>query len=189
MRCRRHGQAFTLYPPGHVPYGRRLVAPVGPDGKLLDPDPETATLDRWRATALAAPIDLSEGSRWPRSWERTDADAGRPEHTTQWRRTRRLARLVGVAPSLADGRRHAVAVALAVPTLVLREQAERAVGTRALAIAIAAVIALVGRAHALEGVLAAGVETELWGPVHRWDPTRRSLRPIRVPSGTTRAPP
>ncbi len=28
LRCRVHGCAFTLYPPGHVPYGRRRVAPV-----------------------------------------------------------------------------------------------------------------------------------------------------------------
>ena len=35
MRCREHGHSFTLYPPGHVPYGRRAVAPVAVDGSLV----------------------------------------------------------------------------------------------------------------------------------------------------------
>ena len=28
LRCRAHGIAFTVYPPGHVPYGRVALAPV-----------------------------------------------------------------------------------------------------------------------------------------------------------------
>ncbi len=28
LLCRTHGRSFTVYPPGHVPYGRIAVAPV-----------------------------------------------------------------------------------------------------------------------------------------------------------------
>src|SRR3712207_4169119 len=35
MQCHTHGRAFTLYPLGHVPYGRLPVAPVGLDGQVL----------------------------------------------------------------------------------------------------------------------------------------------------------
>jgi len=30
-----HGHAFTLYPHGHVPYGREAIAPVALDGAPL----------------------------------------------------------------------------------------------------------------------------------------------------------
>jgi len=35
MRCSTHQVAFTVYPPGHYPYGRVAVAPVAPGGELL----------------------------------------------------------------------------------------------------------------------------------------------------------
>ena len=38
LRCTTHGRAFTLYPPGHVPYGRRAIAPVAADGSLVRAD-------------------------------------------------------------------------------------------------------------------------------------------------------
>jgi hypothetical protein len=36
-QCRTHRRAFTLYPLGHVPYGRLAVAPVTPDGQMAGP--------------------------------------------------------------------------------------------------------------------------------------------------------
>ena len=35
LQCRTHRRAFTLYPLGHLLYGRRAIAPVGLDGELL----------------------------------------------------------------------------------------------------------------------------------------------------------
>jgi hypothetical protein len=32
VHCGLHRRAFTLYPPGHVPYGRIVVAPVSSGG-------------------------------------------------------------------------------------------------------------------------------------------------------------
>lgn len=58
-RCRTHRRAFTLYPLGHVPYGRLAVAPVTLDGQVvLSTQREPAAADRrspaWRATQLGA---------------------------------------------------------------------------------------------------------------------------------------
>src|ERR1700681_2138751 len=39
VHCGRHGRAFTLYPPGHVPYGRLAIAPVSSDGALVEDAP------------------------------------------------------------------------------------------------------------------------------------------------------
>lgn len=35
VQCRTQRRAFTLYPLGHIPYGRLAVAPVGLDGQVL----------------------------------------------------------------------------------------------------------------------------------------------------------
>src|SRR5260221_5223061 len=58
-QCRTHRRAFTLYPLGHVPYGRLAVAPVTLDGQMvLSTHSEPAAGDRrspaWRATQLGA---------------------------------------------------------------------------------------------------------------------------------------
>ena len=41
-RCRVHGKAFTLYPPGHRPYGRQAVVPLASDGSRLLGGEETS---------------------------------------------------------------------------------------------------------------------------------------------------
>ena len=58
-QCRTHRRAFTLYPLGHVPYGRLAVAPVTLDGQVvLSTQSEPTAGDRrspaWRATRLGA---------------------------------------------------------------------------------------------------------------------------------------
>src|SRR4051812_22156704 len=58
-QCRTHRRGFTLYPLGHVPYGRLAVAPVTLDGQVvLSTQSEPAAGDRrspaWRATQLGA---------------------------------------------------------------------------------------------------------------------------------------
>jgi hypothetical protein len=35
LQCRTHRRAFTLYPLGHIPYGRLAVAPVTLDGQVV----------------------------------------------------------------------------------------------------------------------------------------------------------
>jgi len=53
LRCSSHGQYFTVYPMGHVPYGRVCMAPVDPAGYSLDVaagDGEGGAFCRWRDT-------------------------------------------------------------------------------------------------------------------------------------------
>ncbi len=47
LYCATHGQHFTVYPPGHVPYGRQAVAPVDERGQIATPGQEAAC---WQAT-------------------------------------------------------------------------------------------------------------------------------------------
>jgi hypothetical protein len=34
-RCEVHGRYFTVYPPGHVPYGRQRLAPLSVGGQVV----------------------------------------------------------------------------------------------------------------------------------------------------------
>ena len=63
VRCRTHGVAFTLYPPGYVPYGRVPVVCRVDDGSDVD---RTGSL-------LGAALAASGGESWPspRSRSRT----------------------------------------------------------------------------------------------------------------------
>lgn len=190
MRCRSHQLGFTLYPPGHVPYGRRSVAPVGADGQLLDPAADVEPVERFGTTTFEAAIDLAAGRRWPRSWERVRDDPTCPEHTTQWRWIGRLARLVGIASVLDERTRHAVSSALGIATLLVCDQVRSTTDLATLAGAVVALLRhLPQHPTVLDALLVSGAEGGLWGRPHRWDPTSRVVRALVVPSGGTRDPP
>ena len=47
LHCATHRRHFTVYPSGHVPYGREAVAPVDERGQIVVPEEEAAC---WQAT-------------------------------------------------------------------------------------------------------------------------------------------
>jgi hypothetical protein len=73
-RCGPHDRSFTLYPPGHVPYGRIAIAPVSVDGALVKEAPsEERTAGEapvaqpsLSGTVFGAAIDAAAGRAWPR---------------------------------------------------------------------------------------------------------------------------
>jgi hypothetical protein len=180
MRCGRHSRGFTLYPPGHVPYGRVAVAPVSSGGALIEDvpsdegtsgEPPTAQLD-WPGTVFGAAIDAAAGRAWPRK-----NPGGLACWRTQGRRVVRGAQLVGIAPRVGhDEQRHREQMArrLGVPTLVLVEQArrwEQARGYRERGATIAGVLFEMEASRALsDRLMCAGTIEGLWGRPSRWDP-------------------
>jgi hypothetical protein len=200
--CGVHGRGFTLYPPGHVPYARRRVAPVASDGApvappverrpMPGPEPATRTpaVRRFEGTWFEAAIDAAEGRAWPRGspgdselrWE------------TQRRALVRQAAWLGVGADLPDDRREAVAAALDVPVLLLRDAA-RAIAKRRIyrsrGTAVCAVLrALCAGGRLYERLVGAAHAAGRLGLMLRWDARSRSLHPppsFRFPG--TRAPP
>jgi hypothetical protein len=178
VQCRTHGHAFTLYPLGHVPYGRLAVAPVGLDGEVQfstesEPAAGGQRLLAWRTTvfgaAFAAIHDPAVKLTDPRWWATQT-----PERLPQ------SAALLGVHPELSEQAADAIAFRLAIPRLVLREAAAdyaRARGRAARGRVLVGVLDQLGTAACLlDRVLAAGACAGCWGTVTRWDAASRGAR-------------
>lgn len=127
LRCRSHRKAFTVYPPGHVPYGQVPLVVLAPDGgAVLGKASETAE------TFFAAAADAGkkgEPELWPRDSAPTPPGAVR---STQRCRVRGAAELLGLAGD-ASGPDVAAAVTH-LPCGALVEARQLLAGSRALPI-------------------------------------------------------
>jgi hypothetical protein len=178
VHCRTHHRAFTLYPLGHIPYGRLAVAPVGLDGQVLfstesEPEAGGKRSPAWPATLFAAAFAALHDPTvklTDRRWWATET----PERQTQ------SAALLGVHPDLSVQEADAIAFRLEIPRLVLRQAAdeyERARGRAARGRVLVGVLDQLGtEACLLDRVLAAGVCAGCWGTVTRWDVASRGAR-------------
>jgi len=188
--CQTHKVAFTLYPPGHVPYGRVAIAPVDPAGRLLheptghdalevagsvEDDSEAGSL-AWGATLFRAPLDAAQGVPWPRT-TRSGVEAWR----TQGRWIVLGATLLGLTSLVAEG--SIAAGLLGVSALTQREAAAAyavASGYRGRGQAIMLLLVELEQAGvlALDWLLVAGFVAGRWGPPRRWDSRSGRLRRI-----------
>jgi hypothetical protein len=144
-RCLTHDIAFTVYPPGFVPYARRSLL-----GGALTSTPS------FREVAA----DAAAGLAWQRA---------APGGTDRWWPTqnRLLERLFHAVGGGGDHRdREAIAVATGV-SLTLLTGAQRANGYRSRGRAALQIIDALGP-DPLEGLLLAGFLTAVWGPAFRW---------------------
>ena len=187
--CRDHPDGrYTLYPPGHVPYGREALVPCGPSGELRV---EASTGEPlWEATLFGAAQDAEQGERWPADSPWNDARRRR----TQGRRLDFAGRLLGVHPGQDEATRERIAARLGVPLVRLLDQARRwGVDWSTRGAAIMAVLLMVGPGGSvLERILAAGTAADLWPEPRRAVafPGRRiavrSRGPEHPPSGLPR---
>lgn len=166
VRCSAHpNNRYTLYPPGHVPYGREAVTPSSPSGVLL--------LDRateepvWEATVFAAAVDAAEGEGWPSDSPWQDSRRRR----TQGRRLDFCGWLLGVHPGLDERSRERIATRLGVAVMRLREAARHwgADWTTRGAAIVSVLLAISLGASLLDRLLAAGAVAELWAEPRRWE--------------------
>lgn len=171
LKCRTHRRAFTLYPLGHVPYGRLAIAPVGLDGEVVfstECEPQEADgkrLPAWRRTLFEsafAAIYETTVKLTDRRWWATEAQE----------QLARGAAIMGVHPDLSVQEADAIAFRLEIPRLVLRQAAdayERGRGRAARGRVIVDVLSELGDHCLLDRLLAAGACAGCWGTVTRWD--------------------
>ena len=177
--CGVHGRRrYTLYPPGHYPYGRVAVVPYSASGELL------LEADRgrpqWQATLFGAAQDAKQGEVWPSEqhwWQALST----PCRRTQGRRLELAGRLTGVSPELDQRQREQIATRLGVATMRVIAEAQRwgrSWPSRGAAI-MAVLLALAVSATLGDRMGAAGAVSDLWGPprprlVARWEQAGKS---------------
>jgi hypothetical protein len=171
LRCLMHEFGFTVYPSGHVPYGRVSVVPVaGP------------------ATVFEAAQDAAQGKPWARQF---------PGGTSKWWGTQGrhigvAVAICGVAPALDPAAQLAQAAALHVEMLLLVEHSRAiaaAAGYRSRGQAVQAVLdRVLSGPCVLEHVLAAGHLAGLWGLPLLWDLRTRRLRSLSFRGDGTHPP-
>jgi len=184
--CGVHGPpAFTVYPPGYVPYGRHRVAPVAADGGAVHGEGEDP-MEGFAATVFGAAVDAADGKAWSR-------EGGGRWWSTQGRALARLLWWVGVAVDLEAAVRARLAAILGVAQLMLREQAQAIAGHpgyRQRGRAVVTVLAALRRdASVADRLVAAGAEVGLWPRALRWHPHAKRLRTVPFRAHSARASP
>lgn len=209
LRCMTHGRAFTLYPPGHVPYGRRVIAPVASDGSPVtieqagaeqgrqhpDDEGEQAALPPAALAFCGTVFDAALDAAGGRIWQRDHLPGGSERWwSSQGRWIERALRLLGLAPVQSVPLRHEIAELLVVDTLRLQELSSQLggpVGYRQRGRAICQVLAALPLQSAFlaERLQNCGQRSGLWASPLRWDRSSGALRrePFRLTD--TRAPP
>jgi hypothetical protein len=195
LYCATHDVSFTLYPPGHVPYGREALTPTTECGQWISAEAEDSAdlcseVAAFRGTYFDAALDAAQGLIG-----RREDSTGSSElwWSTQGRRLERGLSLVGLSAELEIDERHAVAELLAVDTLLLTEQAGRIEvqpGYQQRGRSICAVLSeLRPQSWLCDRLAECGHRRGLWGAPWRWDPQASTLRrhPYRLVD--TRGPP
>lgn len=179
VRCRSHRKAFTVYPPGHVPYGRVPLVVLAPDGEAVHGSGDDATETFFAAAADAA---KSEPVFWPVHSAPTPPDAVR---STQRRHVRGAAALLGLAGD-APGPDVAAAVTH-LPCGALVEARQELAESRGLPVWARVVVGLLrefakraGRAL-MDRLAVLGHLAGWWGRPFRWAPRSGRLLELGRP--------
>lgn len=185
LYCEVHNRYFTIYPVGHVPYGRCALAPVDLRGEPIertDPEPEASC----RGSLFEAALDAAVGQLWER--EPTD-DLAAPRYSTQRRRIEKSSQLLGLERTLPDTAVERIRDHLRIDGLdhsLGRDRYQRAVGLKARGMVVLDVHrATLADSSRVPRLLAAGFLSGLWGRPWLWAAARS--RRICVLSRTGRA--
>lgn len=168
-RCHTHGVSFTVYPPGHVPYGRIAMVAADSEGRLVRGDALALTV--FSAVLDASDpedVDGEEAVRKPRVHRRT-----------RGRRIGLCASLVGISGVVTEPVRGRIAQALSVPALRLRDAARAYSASHSMrerASVVVSVLEALDLATRRVGLLVSGYFAGLWGCPNHWDPIGKMLR-------------
>ena len=187
LDCRTHRHAFTLYPLGHVPYGRLAFAPVSCDGELLHNAEAQSAGERgpcWQLTIFLAALQAASGHPWPR-----DSDGIQMIWDTQLLHLATCAKALGLSKDTPPRLGEQLAQRLDVPRLALLDAAQayqQGRGYQEQGRAIESVLERLRPGRCLlEQLLGCGVLSGLWRSVVRWEPgAARARRTVFCEPGT-----
>jgi hypothetical protein len=166
-KCSAHTGAFTLYPPGYVPYSREHVAPVDDDGQPLYQAKEASGKPQlaWEVTIFRPSLDAAVQQPWRRS------NNGRTSPgwwSTQVQRVAQAAQILALTGSDSS----ALVGVLGISALDHRDSVaayREASGYQTRGSAVCAVLRKLSavRGNLLDMILAAGFAAGRWGRARR----------------------
>jgi hypothetical protein len=169
-QCRFHRHDFTLYPEGHVPYGRKALAPSALDGAMLQhgEGEDDAGLPMWSETVVDAALDADQGRLWAKSSPSRDEFRRR----TQGRWLSLVASLLGLVAQ--DSRsREQIAEQLGLAALEVMDAARVYTCARGLTERGRVIVGLVDRLpkrrRLYDDLLVCGALIGHWGRPMRWE--------------------
>lgn len=187
MRCRGHRKGFTIYPPGHVPYGQKPVAPVAPDGGWIAGQ---SGAKRFAGTCFDAALDAADNHPWPHASYDGNLHL---RFRTQLRHLDRLCLLLAIKPDIDEYLREEVSNILSVPGQVLHDSTglvQEQSGFRTLGTAICNVLETIPETSTLfERIAEAGAVATLWPAPCFWDCQHQMLKTSPFRRVRTRASP
>jgi hypothetical protein len=187
IHCSTHNKGFTIYPPGHTPYGRDSLAPVGLDGDLIT---ENRGAQRFTGTYFDAALDAANHCFWPCE---STFNSLTPRFSTQKRHLSRAGLLLGIQAGLHQRLREEMAQILAVPAQRLHDSAALMAAhpdCQSQGQAICMVLdSLQSSSSVFDRLADAAAEVCLWAPLNRWDPQKKIFRLSAYRSMRTRASP
>ena len=169
-RCKDHGHDFTVYPSGHVPYGRKAIAPSALDGSILQhgEGEDDAGEPMWSETVVDAAVDAGQGRLWAKSSPSRDAFRRR----TQGNWLSLAASLLGLVAQDARSRER-LSEQLGIAALAVMDAARMYERARGLHDRGRVIVALVDklplRRRLCDDLLVCGALIGRWGRPLRWE--------------------
>lgn len=187
LRCKTHKVGFTVYPPGHVPYGRQIIAPVEPDNSKTGIKREDSFFS---GTYFDAALDVNSHNVWAKE---SMLNSLSPRYVTQTRHLKRAGLLLGVDADLEATFREIISQTLNIPGQLIFENASAIKddpGYYSQGKAICNILdALSDQTAPFERLATAGYLTGLWPEPSFWDVRHQVLRPTPFHPYRTRAAP
>lgn len=171
VRCHTHKVTFTIYPVGHVPYGRKAIGSAAPTVDM-------SGANAFVGTIFEASLNAAQRKPWPRVC---------PRGSDQWWGTQRqylsiAMHLCGVAPSMTQTLREVVAAALQIQQLTLLDGSAAITakpGYQSRGQAVSSVLEqLPSGLCAVERMSVSGHLIGFWGTPYVWDPQTSRLRQL-----------
>ena len=192
LLCKTHGRSFTVYPPGHFPYGRYAVintSPFGDTSFIKGKDTPQRCDCLFEGTLFQAGLDAAQRRAWPREGDGVSDQLW----STQVRTLSDLTRLLGVDTSLQDCERESIAASLDLDLLFLNDCGrliETNPGYHSRGVAIKTVLErVIHKPCILDRLLLSGHMAGLWVYPLRWDVQMKVLRSPPFCRSLSRSPP
>lgn len=179
VRCQTHNKSFTLYPPGHVPHGRKSVGNLAENGSSIYGLTGT---ERFNGTIFDAALDADKQLFWPLD----DGDSHVNQSIiTQENHINRSKELLGIQPDVSDEQRFIISQILMVSLTFLLDAANRIRGKVDLQTQGQAIREILEKippfeSSLFESFVAVGTYLGRWAHLHVWDPVRQHLNPSKV---------